>query len=92
MNLRSRRNALGVSQSKLARMSRVSRFKLNVFELGSGSLSRAEQDRIQRALRAEADRLRKISTQIDLGRLAPEEECAVPGKAPERARRSSRGR
>jgi len=81
MNLRAHRSALGISQSKLARMSGVSRFKICTFELGSGSLSEDEQERIRTALRVEADRLRSIPTQIDLGQLAPQAECVAPNPA-----------
>jgi predicted transcriptional regulator len=67
MNLRVDRSALGISQSRLARLSGVSRFKICTFELGSGALTNDELDRIRTALRAEADRLRSISRQIDVG-------------------------
>jgi predicted transcriptional regulator len=70
MNLRSHRNALGISQSKLARISGVSRFKICTYELGSGSLSLAQQSRIREALQMEAERLRKISIQIESGQLS----------------------
>ena len=46
MNLRADRTALGISQSSLARMSGVSRFKICTFELGSGALNPDELDRI----------------------------------------------
>jgi predicted transcriptional regulator len=64
MNLRTNRLALGISQSRLARISRVSRFKICVFELGSGSLTLDEQEQIKEALRAEAQRLRHAAAQI----------------------------
>jgi hypothetical protein len=48
-------------------MSGVSRFKICTFELGSGALNQDELERIKSALVAEADRLRSISTQIDIG-------------------------
>jgi predicted transcriptional regulator len=66
MDLRAERSALGISQSRLARMSRVSRFKICTFELGSGVLNPDELDRIKSVFRAEADRLRRISGQIDV--------------------------
>ena len=88
MNLRTYRTALGMSQSRLARMSGVSRFKLCVFELGSGSLTADELDRIRKALRAEADRLRSISGQVDLGQPAPEADCAGPVQVRKGTRRS----
>jgi transcriptional regulator with XRE-family HTH domain len=63
------RIALGISQSKLARLSNVSRFKICTYELGSGSLSPEELGRIRDALESEADRLRDVSAQIDFGRI-----------------------
>jgi predicted transcriptional regulator len=58
MDLRKHRSALGLSQSKLARLSSVSRFKICTFELGGGSLTADEEERIRQALVSEADRLR----------------------------------
>jgi predicted transcriptional regulator len=62
--LRFHRATLGISQSKLARMSGVSRFKICVFELGSGSLTPDEQRQIDEALQAEAERLRYAAARI----------------------------
>ena len=62
-------------------MSGVSRFKICTFELGSGLLSEDEQERIRRALGVEADRLRSIPTQIDLGQPAPQAERVAPNPA-----------
>ena len=59
--------SLGMSQSKLARLSGVSRFKICTYELGDGSLTTDEQNRIREALQDEATRLRQISTHFDLG-------------------------
>ena len=73
--LRYTRRSLQLSQSKLARLSRV-RYKICDFELGSGELSPVEQERIRRALRTEAERLRKVSTEVALVRPASE-----PGKS-----------
>ena len=64
-------------------MSGVSRFKICTFELGSGSLSADEQDRIRKALHSEAARLRNIPNQIDLDRPAPPEECDTRNQAAE---------
>jgi predicted transcriptional regulator len=61
LNLRIRRSVLGISQSKLARISGVSRFKICTFELGGGSLSEQECQRIMTALETEAVRIRAIS-------------------------------
>jgi len=47
----------------------VSRFKICTYELGDGSLTAEEQYRIQAALRAEAERLRAISPQIQFQQL-----------------------
>jgi len=64
MNLRAHRNALRISQSRLARLSGVSRFKICTYELGDGALTDAELARIHEALQAEAERLRQISNQF----------------------------
>lgn len=64
MNLRSQRSILGLSQSRLARLSGVSRFKLCSFELGSGSLTSDELSRIGNAIEVEADRLRGLHLEI----------------------------
>jgi hypothetical protein len=52
-------------------MSRVSRFKICCYELGDGLLSSGEQILISAALRAEAERLRSLSIQIDFGQPRP---------------------
>jgi predicted transcriptional regulator len=67
MKLRFHRSALGLSQSKLARLAGVSRFKICTFELGNGSLTAGEKDRIRQTLAAEADRLRRLPDEIELG-------------------------
>jgi hypothetical protein len=64
-NLRATRIALGVSQSLLSRLSRVSRFKISSHELGDGSLSNDEQKRIREALHLEAGRLRRAAAKLD---------------------------
>ncbi len=51
------RLSLGVSQSKLARLSGVSRFRISAFELGDSKLSTEEHLQIREALEAEARRL-----------------------------------
>jgi predicted transcriptional regulator len=71
--LRVSRLSLGVSQSKLARLSGVSRFKICTFELGSGSLSSEDQLRIRTGLEAEADRLRSAAAQVNLHEIDPME-------------------
>jgi transcriptional regulator with XRE-family HTH domain len=76
MNLRAHRNELGISQSRLARLSGVSRFKICTYELGDGSLTAEQRCRIREALQVEADRLRRIATQLQFDQLATE----VPGE------------
>lgn len=71
MDLRSNRLALRISQSRLARLSGVSRFKICLFELGDGPLTEDEQKRILTALRAESQRVSNISIQIDFSRVEP---------------------
>ena len=71
MELRAARKTLGLSQSHLARLSDVSRFKICTFELGDGVLGPDYEDNILRALQAEAERLRNISALIDVGQLSP---------------------
>jgi transcriptional regulator with XRE-family HTH domain len=66
IDIRSYREALRLSQSRLARISGVSRFKICTYELGEGRLSSDEQKQIRSALQAEADRLHIISTKVDL--------------------------
>jgi predicted transcriptional regulator len=61
------RIALGISQSRLARISGVSRFRICTCEHGDSSLTVDEQNRIREALQAEAERLRQISTHFDFG-------------------------
>lgn len=65
MNLRSHRNALRISQSRLARLSGVSRFKICTYEIGDRSLTADEQTRTHEALQAEAERRRQISAHFD---------------------------
>jgi transcriptional regulator with XRE-family HTH domain len=69
-NLRSYRAALGLSQSKLARLSGVSRLKICLFELGDGKLSADDESRIHVALRAEAMRLQSLAAEVNLGESA----------------------
>ena len=67
--LKASRISLGVSQSKLARLSGVARFKICTFELGSVVLSAEEQRRIKLALEAEAARLRSVAAQLSLNEI-----------------------
>lgn len=67
MDLRTHRTELGISQSRLARLSGVSRFKICTYELGDTRLTDDEQDRIRKGLQAEIERLRSVSFQIEFG-------------------------
>jgi predicted transcriptional regulator len=77
MDLRSHRIAIGISQSRLARLSGVSRFKICTYELGSTKLGPDDQSRIRAALTAEADRLRQVSIQVDFGQPSTGAEIGV---------------
>ena len=63
--IRKDRTTLQISQSRLARLSGVSRYKICVSELGDASLTVDEQNRIGRALQAEAQRMRHAAAQIE---------------------------
>jgi predicted transcriptional regulator len=67
MDLRSDRSKLGISQSKLARLAGVSRFKICMYELDGGSLTPDEHSRIREALLGEANRLRNLPLSFGLG-------------------------
>ena len=69
--VRAARLYLGVSQSKLARLSGVSRFKICTYELGDSRLTEDEHGQIRAALQAEADRLRSLPDQIEFGQIRP---------------------
>lgn len=75
MNLRLHRSTLGLSQSKLVRLSGVSRFKICTFELGSGSLTPEERHRIKLALEEEAARLRLAVGQVSFPTVEPTEQA-----------------
>jgi predicted transcriptional regulator len=66
VNLRSTRESLSISQSKLARLAVVSRYKICMFELGGGSLTAQENRRIKTALEAEAARIRAAAVKIEI--------------------------
>lgn len=63
--LRTQRKILALSQSRLARLSSVSRFKICLFELGDGELTAEELGRIRVALEAEAQRLRSLPDSLN---------------------------
>lgn len=67
--LREHRNSLRISQSRLARLAKVSRPRICLYELGDGKFTHEEMERIRAALRVEAERLRTIALQIDFGEL-----------------------
>ena len=62
---RNRRAILQLSQSRLARISGVSRFKICRFELSGGSLTPDEQQRIALAIAGEVARLQTITAAVD---------------------------
>jgi hypothetical protein len=68
------RKALRVSQIRLARISRVSRFRIALFEVGDGCLTGEEVDRIRHALLAEAQRLQAIQGKLGLIKSNAEED------------------
>jgi predicted transcriptional regulator len=70
-NLRFRRRTLGISQTRLARLSGVSRFKICMYELGDGALTEDEHGQIRAALQVEADRLRNLPDQLEIGQTQP---------------------
>ena len=81
LDLRSHRRAVGISQIKLARIARVSRFRIHLNEVGEGDLTAEEQGRIKKALKAEADRLRNIAASFDLCEAGPPATNHDGGKA-----------
>lgn len=64
-SLRSLRSALGISQSKLARLAGVSRYRICTFELGVGTLSPGEQESIRDALKAECNRIGEVGAFLE---------------------------
>jgi len=66
MSAKTIRAYLGVSQSRLARLSGVSRFKICTSELGDKPLTIEEASRIRAALQAEAERLCNLSKRLEL--------------------------
>ncbi len=63
-DLRSKREALGMSQWALSRASGLSRFKLQCAELGARQLPPEDEKRVRRALEAEAARLGAIASRF----------------------------
>jgi len=66
-DLRIRRTAPRISQSRLARLSGVSRFKICLHELGDKTLSTQDIARVSSALQQEARRLHGLSAPIAAG-------------------------
>jgi hypothetical protein len=64
MNIRDQRLRLRLSQTRLAALARVSRFKICLHERENQLLSADELERIQGAFRAEAERIRRDLLQI----------------------------
>jgi hypothetical protein len=77
MTLRTHRISLGLSQSRLSRLSGVSRFKIRTHELGDATLTGEEQCQIRKALHEEVARLRDIARDIEFDK--------NPGGTPEDA-------
>jgi predicted transcriptional regulator len=67
MDLKDLRRKLKISQTRLAQMSEVSRFKIALYELGEGTLSADECSRIVEALRSEARRIQEETLDIARG-------------------------
>jgi hypothetical protein len=65
-DFKSHRLGMRLSQSALARMASVSRFRLWASEQGECTLTPDEENRIQKALQREAERLNAISRNIDV--------------------------
>lgn len=63
-DFKAKRLSLRLSQSSLARLSGVSRFKICTFELGGPCFKPDEQTRLRDALSTEAARLSAVVTQI----------------------------
>ena len=64
--LKKDRVALGISQSRLARLAHLPRFKIVFFELGERPLSEEDQACVRAVLQAEAGRL--VSAAAEIGR------------------------
>jgi plasmid maintenance system antidote protein VapI len=64
--LRLFRISIGVSQSGLARISGVQRWKINAFELGDIKLSDDELRKLRAAFQTQLDRLHNLPANMDL--------------------------
>ena len=65
-DLKTKRIRLGLSQTRVARLAGVSRFKIALFELGDGDLTAEEQKKITRALQDEVIRLQACLSELQL--------------------------
>jgi predicted transcriptional regulator len=77
-SLRAQRQSLGLSQSRLARISGVRRFKICTYELGDGTLTAEEQDQIRNAIQSEIARLRGLVISVEFDNQAVQS-TEVPG-------------
>ena len=59
ITLKAQRSAVRISQNRLAKLSGVSRFRIVMCELGEGTLTHEELSCIEKALHAEAARIRQ---------------------------------
>jgi plasmid maintenance system antidote protein VapI len=64
--MRSLRTSIGVSQSGLARMSGVQRWRINAFELGDMDLSDEDLHKLEVAFQSHLDRLHNLPSSLDL--------------------------
>jgi predicted transcriptional regulator len=60
MDLKTQRNSLRLSQSRLARLSGVSRYRICLHELGDLALDAGELAQIDAAIQAEINRLQDV--------------------------------
>ncbi len=66
-DIRTRRSQLKISQSQLARLSGVSRFKLCMHELGDKPLNEKDEKEVEKAIRNEAARIQRCLRRIGMG-------------------------
>ena len=66
-DIRTRRSQLKISQSQLARLSGVSRFKLCMHELGDKALNEKDEKEVEKAIRNEAARIHQCLRRIGMG-------------------------
>ena len=66
-DIRARRSQLQISQSQLARLSGVSRFKICMHELGDKPLNKKDEKEVEKAIRNEAARIHRCLRRIGMG-------------------------